>query len=123
LISSIVGFSSSSMTPSARISPVTYSCQSSSVSRRTMLFIAAFASSVVESTPSALPSSSFFSRASVNTHRKTALWTSTGNRSRITDSDAWTGDSSVGAIPRNFRSDSESLHRQAMPRCEPIPSK
>ena len=30
---------------------------------------------------------------------------------------------SVAGMPRNVRSDSESLHRQAIPRCEPIPSK
>ncbi len=123
LISSIVGFSSGPMAPLSRIRPVTYSCQFSPVSRRTMLFIAAFASSGVESTPIVLPSRRFFSRASFRTQAKAALWTSVGRRSRITVSDEWSGDSSVDGIPRNFRIDSESLHRQAIPRWDPIPSK
>ena len=54
-ISSAVGSSPGSIWPASCIRRRTYSCQSSPVSRRTMLFIAASASSVVASTPTVLP--------------------------------------------------------------------
>ena len=66
--SSSVGSCSGSIAPSSRISRVTYCFQSSPVSRRTMLFMAALASKSVLSTPTVLPESSFLSAAIESTN-------------------------------------------------------
>ena len=74
---------------------------------------AAFASSVVASTPSVLPSiiplelELLAPSRFVNFQRK---------RFRIRDSDEWSGVRSSIPRPRNWRKDSESEHRQQIPR-------
>ncbi|MFO1052742.1 MAG: hypothetical protein U1F36_11055 [Planctomycetota bacterium] len=81
------------------------------------------ASSVVASMPSALPFSSFFSNAIFSTKEKTCSINSFGNRCRMIVRLEWSGVDSVGFSPRKLRSERLSLHRQAIPRCESMPSK
>ena len=88
-----------------------------------MLFIAALASSVVQSTPTVLPASSFFSRANRQHELEDLVKHLLRQPLAIMVSVEWSGDSSCDGMPRNFRSDRVSAHRQAMPRWESIPSK
>lgn len=92
------------------------------LSRRTIDFIAALASGVVAATPIDLPFNSFFSKAMVSTKEKTCSINSLGSRCRMMVRLEWSGVDSVGFSPRKLRSDRLSLQRQAMPRCESMPS-
>ena len=76
-----------------------------------MLFIAALASSVVLSTPTVLPASSFFASAIPSTNWNTSSNTSSGSRWRVLVSVEWSGVRSSSGMPRNCRSDRLSAHR------------
>jgi hypothetical protein len=67
-VSSFEGVASGPTTPASRINRTTYADQSSPVSFRTMLFIAAFASSVVLSTPTVFPAINAFASAIPSTN-------------------------------------------------------
>ena len=92
-------------------------------SRRTIERIAAFASSVVESTPSVLPLSSPDSFSRSSTKPKTAPCASTLSRFRVFESVECSGGFPVRPHPGNPRSENESAHRHAIPRSDPSPSR
>ena len=93
------------------------------MSRRTIDRIAAFASSVVLSTPTVWPESSFFAWAIESTNSNTSANTSSGSRLRVLVRVEWSGVGSASGMPRNCRNARLSAHRQAMPRWLPRPSK
>ena len=114
---------SDSRCPLRAASASRYVFQSSPVARRTMLFMAASASSIVESTATVLPASSFFCTRQLSRQTRTSprvLPAAAGRESAT----SWSGQAfpPSAAQPRNSASERLSLHRQAMPRWELIPS-
>ena len=109
--------------PEARASCASHSSYSVPPARRTIVRSAAFASSVVASTPSVLPRSRPDTCSRSSTKPKTAACASTLSRFRVFDSVECSGGFSASPYPRNSRSENESAHRQAMPRSEPVPSR
>ena len=93
------------------------------MSRRSMLRIAAFASSVVASRPTVFPRTSPASTSRSNTHAKTATCVSTSISRRVRDNVEWSGAASVTSRSRNDRRLSESATRHAIPRSDDNPSK
>src|ERR1044071_3774607 len=102
--------------PSARAKPRRYSFQSAPLSLRTMLVIAALASSVVASMPTVLPRNRPFCSSRASTKVNTASKTLSGNRCRMIVIEACTGVASLNGTPKNARRAKLSAHRQAIPR-------
>ena len=102
--------------PLPRIRRWTYSCQSSPVSRRTMLFIAASASRVVASTPTVLP----LKRPAFLGHLQHKAEGLLMNRQRQSVANSCQARMVrrlfAQRMPRNARKLRLSAHRQAMPR-------
>ncbi len=109
--------------PEAAASCSSHSSYSVPSSRRTIVRMAALASSVVASTPSVLPLSSPDSRSRSSTKPKTAPCASTLRRFRVFESVECSGGFPASPHPRNSRSENESAHRHAIPRSEPSPSR
>jgi hypothetical protein len=109
--------------PDASASRVSHASYASPVSRRTMLRIAALASSVVASIPIVCPSTRWASASRCNTHVNTAWCVSTSISRRVRDRVEWSGGASCSAKSRNCRMLSESAARHAMARSESKPSK
>ena len=93
------------------------------MSRRSMLRIAAFASSVVALMPTVFPRTSPASASRSNTHVNMATCVSTSISRRVRDNVEWSGAASVTSRSRNDRRLSESDTRHAIPRSEDNPSK
>ena len=109
--------------PEASASRVNHASYPSPVSRRTMLRIAALASSVVASIPIVYPWTRWASARRCNTHVNTAWCVSRSIRRRVRDSVEWSGGASCSAKSRNSRMLSESAARHAIARSESRPSK
>ena len=88
-----------------------------------MLRIAAFASSVVASTPTVFPCTRPAPANRSSTHVNTATCVSTSIRRRVRDSVEWFGGASVTSRSRKARRLSESATRHAIPRSDDRPSK
>ena len=88
-----------------------------------MLRIAAFASSVVASTPTVFPFTKPASASRSRTQVNTATWVSTSIRRRVRDSVEWSGAASVTSRSRNDRRLNESATRHAIPRSDDSSSK
>jgi len=88
-----------------------------------MLRMAAFASSVVASSPIVLPLITPAPPTHCATHVNTARCVSTAMSRRVREIVEWSGGGSVSPKPRKSRNANESAVRQAMPRSESMPSK
>ena len=88
-----------------------------------MLFIAAFASRVVASIETVRPLTNPSSPRIFSTQRKIAVCVSNQYKRRVREIVEWSGVGSSSPYPRNFRSESESAVRQAIPHSESKPSK
>ena len=85
--------------------------------------IAAFASSVVASMATRLPTMSPRRASTSNTHPNTAACVSRSISRRVREIVEWSGVPSSSAMPTKRRSANESAKRQAIPRSAPMPSK